>query len=146
MLLFLAHSAATFYMTGLIWFVQLVHYPLHGHVGAEAFLDYQARHVQWTGFAVGPAMLIEALGALFLVIQAPLNIPMWQLWLGLALVGLIWASTAFLQVPLHNSLQHSFDATAHQQLVGTNWIRTIAWSARSALLLLIQWQVMEKSL
>ena len=146
MILFLAHSAATLYMTGLIWFVQLVHYPLHGYVGADAFLKYQAYHVQWTGFAVGPAMLIEAIGALLLVVAPPFQIPNWQLWLGLALVIVIWASTAFLQVPLHNSLQHSFDSVAHRQLVGTNWIRTIAWSARAVLILVIQWQLLEKSL
>ena len=86
MILF-AHSAATLYMTGLIWFVQLVHYPLHGHVGADAFLEYQAHHVQWTGLAVGPAMLIEAIGALLLVVSPPFEIPNWQLWLGLALVS-----------------------------------------------------------
>ncbi|MGC6510168.1 MAG: hypothetical protein ACON4U_17240 [Myxococcota bacterium] len=146
MILFIAHSAATLYMTGLIWFVQLVHYPLHGHVGSDAFLEYQAYHVQWTGLAVGPAMLIEAVGALLLVVTPPLNIPSWQLWLGLALVIVIWASTAFLQVPLHNTLQQSFDSVAHKQLVGTNWIRTLAWSARAILILVIQWQLMEKSL
>ena len=91
-------------------------------------------------------MLIEAVGALLLVVTPPLNIPSWQLWLGLALVIVIWASTAFLQVPLHNTLQQSFDSVAHKQLVGTNWIRTLAWSARAILILVIQWQLMEKSL
>jgi ABC-type microcin C transport system permease subunit YejB len=47
-----------------------------------------------------------------------------------ALLAIIWASTAFLQVPIHNALTNGFDAQAHARLVDTNWIRTLAWTAR----------------
>ena len=54
---------------------------------------------------------------------------------GVALLALIWASTALLQIPLHNALSTGFDAEVHARLVHTNWIRTIAWTVRGVLAL-----------
>jgi uncharacterized membrane protein len=127
--------AATLYMTGLIWFVQLVHYPLFSKVGGGSFAAYESLHRYWTGFAVGPAMLLELLTAVLLVMEpAPALRGSWA-WAGLALVAVVWASTFFLQVPEHDVLQHGFDARSHQRLVMTNWIRTAAWTLRAGLLL-----------
>ena len=39
-----AQLAATLYMVGVIWMVQLVHYPLYNKVGREAFPEYETRH------------------------------------------------------------------------------------------------------
>ena len=59
----LAHVAATAAMTGLIWFVQLVHYPLFARVGVADFTAYEREHVRRTGLLVAPLMLLEALTA-----------------------------------------------------------------------------------
>ena len=133
--LFLLQLGSTLYMVGLIWFVQLVHYPLHGSVGPDHFVLYQQRHMQWTSFAVGPAMLIEA-GTTVALFAAPSSLfPSWAPTLGLALLMLVWGSTALFQVPFHNQLLSQFDSSAHQSLVWSNWIRTIGWSARGLLVL-----------
>lgn len=134
LVVFLLHVAATLYMTGLIWFVQLVHYPLFSGVGAVEFLAYQQAHMRMTAVAVGPPMLMEIVGAAMLV-WAPLpGLPRWSFWVGLVLVLVIWASTGLLQVPRHDALvTQGFDASIHTSLVATNWIRTIAWSARGVL-------------
>lgn len=39
-LLLPVHLAATFYMVGVIWFVQIVHYPLLEKVGTDRFSTY----------------------------------------------------------------------------------------------------------
>lgn len=131
--LVLLHTAATLTMFGVILVVQLVHYPLFRQVGADQFAAYQRQHMVRITWIVGPAMTIELLTALALVAWLPLGIPAWQAWTGLALVGLIWAATGVLQVPLHQSLTTGFEATAHRRLVATNWIRTAAWTLRAAL-------------
>ena len=134
-ILFLLQLGSTLYMVGLIWFVQLVHYPLHGSVGPDHFVLYQQRHMQWTSFAVGPAMLIEA-GTTVALFSAPSSLfPSWAPTLGLALLMLVWGSTALFQVPFHNQLLSQFDSNAHQSLVWSNWIRTFGWSARGLLVL-----------
>ena len=126
------HAFCTFAMTGLIWFVQIVHYPLFASVGRERFIDYEKRHAQRTTWVVAPLML----GELFTLAW------LWQhgqrqavgQWPGVALLALIWISTGLIQVPLHSRLERGFDEMAARRLVASNWIRTLAWSARSWLL------------
>lgn len=131
----LVHAGATLYMAGLIWFVQLVHYPLFARVGAAGFASYEAAHQRCTTFAVGPPMAIEALTALALAFRAPAGAAPWVPWLGLALLAATWLSTALLQVPRHRELARGFDARAHRSLVATNWLRTVLWTARGVLAL-----------
>ncbi len=131
----LLQLASTFYMVGLIWFVQRVHYPLFQCVGSDRFAAYERLHVTRTNPVVGPPMLVEAATALGLVALPPAGVPSAAPWLGLALLALIWLSTAFLQVPRHRELSQGFDAPAHRRLVASNWIRTGAWTLRGLLLL-----------
>lgn len=128
-----AHAAATLFMTGVIWFVQVVHYPLFVRVGAAAFVAYEREHARRTGWIVGPAMVLELLLAVALVASRGGG----PAWLGLALLGVIWASTALVQVPLHNRLMAGPDAGLQRRLVLTNWVRTAAWTARAWLALAV---------
>lgn len=128
-----AHAAATWAMTGLIWFVQIVHYPLFANVGRQEFTAYEAAHARLTTWVVAPLMLAELIAALSIVLSAPQPIPSRERWLGLAMVGALWLSTAAVQVPLHNRLAAGFDAGAWAALVRSNWIRTLVWSVRALL-------------
>ncbi|MGB0590605.1 MAG: hypothetical protein ACPGU1_13085 [Myxococcota bacterium] len=129
--LIVLHAAATWFMTGLIWFVQVVHYPLKAAVGRGTFTTYQAQHVQRTGWVVGPPMIVEALTAAALVVLPSARVDEGAALVGLCLLVLVWASTALFSVPAHGRLAGGFDPGAHQRLVRTNWIRTVGWSARS---------------
>lgn len=134
-LLFLAQLTATLSLTGLIWFVQIVHYPLFARVGKDGFQAYEMAHSNWTTLVIAPPMLIELSLALLWLWQRPAHIRSAEAWVGALLVALIWASTWWFQVPQHNVLATGFDAAAQQFLVASNWIRTLGWSARSGLLL-----------
>ncbi len=138
-LLFLVQLGSTLFMTGLIWFVQVVHYPLLDGIGSSEFCRYEQRHRTLTTWVVGPPMLLEAATAILFVWYAPPNIPAWSIWTGLVLVGVVWGSTAWLQIPCHESLSNRFNTVAQQRLVLTNWLRTIAWSARAGMLLWLTW-------
>ena len=132
---FLVHLGATLLMVGVIWTVQVVHYPLFAGVGADGWAAYEAAHQSRITLVVGPLMLAELVTAVWLVLDRPPGLPAWAVVLGAALVGVIWVSTAFVQVPLHSALGSAFDADAHARLVATNWIRTAAWTARGGLVL-----------
>jgi hypothetical protein len=125
--LLLANAAATFFMTGLIWFVQIVHYPLFARVGAGAFSDYERDHARRTGWVVAVPMLVELAVAIatVLVLGGALA------WVGLALLVVVWLSTGLLQIPAHRRLHRGFNAVTHSWLVTTNWVRTVAWSTRA---------------
>ena len=125
-------------MCGVIWFVQLVHYPLFAAVGVNGFAEYEAAHTMRTTWVVMPPMLVELVTAVGLVLSRPAGLGATETVIGLALVLLIWASTFSLQVPAHGALARGFDAAVAARLVSTNWIRTAAWSARA---LLVMWWV-----
>ncbi len=125
-----AHAGATWFMAGLIWFVQVVHYPLFGAVGRDGFEAYEARHQARTTLVVAPAMLIELVTGVLLMIERPGD-PV-VVAAGVLLVC-NWVSTAVVQVPCHRRLESGFDARAHRRLVVTNWARTAMWSARAVL-------------
>ena len=66
-------------MTGLIWFVQVVHYPLFAKVGSEAFSLYESLHTQKTGLVVGPVMLVEVLATfLWILIGMDMSEMIWR--------------------------------------------------------------------
>ncbi len=129
----LTHLGFTLYMTGVIWFVQVVHYPLMGKVGAEYFVDYENSHTLLTTYVVGPQMMIELITAVLLLFMMKELNTWW--WINLALVLVVWASTFFIQVPLHNALSQAFDENLHQKLVNSNWIRTVVWTGRAVMVL-----------
>ena len=137
MIIPLIHAAATLYMAGLIWFVQLVHYPLMSKVGEAGYAEYQRLHEKRTTLAVAPAMFIELGTAVWLVFDPPAGVAPWLAWLGLGLVVLLWLSTALLQVPCHKKLGQGFDPAAHRKLVTTNSLRTAIWSARGVIVLVM---------
>lgn len=136
---------STLALVGLIWFVQVVHYPLFGKVGFARFHDYEQSHQQRTTLVVAPLMATEAISSLVLLWFRPATLPMAPVVSGVLLVGLIWASTFFWQVPAHERLAKSFDTDIHRQLVQSNWLRTAAWSIRGALVCWMFMQLLSRS-
>ncbi len=128
-----ANAAAAWFLTGLIWIVQVVHYPLFASVGRDGFPAYESAHARLITLVVGPAMLLELAAAAALAFLRPAAVPAWAAWAGLGLVAAIWISTFVVQVPLHAVLAGGFEPEAHARLVATNWFRTAAWSARALL-------------
>lgn len=134
-LILLTNLAATLYLVGLIWCIQLVHYPLFAQVGQAGFAAYECAHSSLITLAVGPPMLLEAATTALLLVYRPVIIPLSATLVGALLLAAIWLSTMFLQVPQHNRLAAGFDDAAHQFLVRSSWLRTVAWSLRGALVL-----------
>ncbi|MEP6900736.1 MAG: hypothetical protein ABJA66_03240 [Actinomycetota bacterium] len=132
--------ASTLFLTGVIWIIQIVQYPFFSYVSPENFTKYHDDYRFWITPIVAPPMLIELFTSIFLLFYPPANIDSKLFWLGLGLTLIVWASTFFLQVPLHEKLAAGFDANAHLALVNTNWIRTICWSLRGILMIYIVWK------
>lgn len=130
--IFIIHLFFTLYMTGVIWFVQVVHYPLMGKIGNEAFEEYEKQHQKRTFLIVGIQMIIELFTGLLLLWQQSYNPLQW--W-NVGLLVIIWISTFFIQSPLHGKLGNEYRVAWQQKLVNTNWIRTVAWTLRSLILL-----------
>lgn len=129
----IANVAATLYMVGLIWMVQIVHYPLLAIVGTERASDVAREHQRRTGNVVGPPMLIEGVSTLALLIWQPDGVSWWLPWINGVFLAIALGCTIFLSVPLHDKMSKNPDSSVGHRLVVTNWPRTFAWSARGAL-------------
>ena len=125
-------------MTGVIWFVQVVHYPLFDRVYGEGFSVYAASHGRLTTWVVALPMLIELLtGAILLFWRRPAR-------RGCCRQHRLRAHTYHLAFDISatgaatHRARRRFRQTAHRTLVFTNWLRTAAWTSRS---LLVAWMV-----
>jgi hypothetical protein len=132
-LLLLLNFGLAAYLTGVIWMVQLVHYPSFALVPPDGFRVFHQAHLKRMGWVVMAPMVLELLLAGWLAWVWPGAAAWWAL----GLVVVIWAVTFFVSVPLHNRLaaDGSTFATVYG-LIKTNWLRTLAWTAR---LLLLGW-------
>ena len=131
---YIMQMLCTFSMTGIIWFVQIVHYPLMRKVGKGRFARYMQTHMLLTTFVVAPVMLIEAVAVVYgLLMPNP--------WLegdaaniGAVLLLIIWLVTFAIHFPQHRRLAVEFEARAYRRILFGNWIRAYAWSFRSIIL------------
>ena len=85
MLVLLVNVAAVLFMTGFIWTMQVVHYPLFDRAGEEAFPAYETAHNRLFSLVAGPGVLPVLATAVLLVLARPPQVPLWAAILGLAL-------------------------------------------------------------
>jgi hypothetical protein len=127
---------STFFMTGLIWFVQL-HYWLYKEVDESNFTRYEKLHSFFTFPIVMPPMIIEFITSYYLYIE---NSNSQLYFYNFLLVILVQLSTWIIQVPAHLKLMKSFSIKWYRVLVYSNWLRVILWSSKSYILYLILFQ------
>jgi len=129
-----AQALASAAMCGLIWFVQVVHYPLFACTDTTHSPDYPDENQRRTAPVVIPPMLVEAATATLIAINPPPAIGRPAALAGLAMVAALWLSTLLVQMPLHGQLKHAgHTPETVTALVQSNWARTILWSARAVL-------------
>ena len=122
-LLTLASSWALF---GLIWTVQLVHYPSFRYV--PDFTEFHGHHTSSISLIVAPLMVVELAVSAWLAYRAGFTL----LWLvPLLLVLAIWAVTFLRAIPLHESLSDLRDEALIESLIAVNWPRTILWTVKA---------------
>lgn len=131
----LVQLATTLPLVGLIWFVQVVAYPLFARVAPAEFPAYHEAHARLITYVVAPLMLVELLGAMAWLFWPLDEVPRAVAWIGAALAATAWAVTIFVSVPQHTILAGGFDARAFDVLIATNWSRTVAWTMRGGILL-----------
>ena len=134
--IFLLNLVLAFIAVGLIWTIQLVHYPAMRFIPKERFVEYHNFHSMRISFLAIPLMVTELGTSLILFYQNYNNAIQTIFLINLVIVALIWLSTFLIQVPLHNALSKEKQSEKLSKLICTNWIRTILWTARSILMIL----------
>ena len=124
--LILTNLLATWAMVGVIWTVQVVHYPLMAFTGPDHSAAYQQQHVKQISLLVVPLMSIEAVAAVALFISQPGLLSM----LGVLLLVGIWGVTGAMSVPAHDRLQFGYRREPFKLLMRSNSMRTALWTLR----------------
>ena len=132
-IVFLIQLFASFFLCGLIWIVQLVHYPAFRYVDHQEFIKFEFFHTRNISFIVVPIMMIELVSALLLIQYSVTYASLFSLNLGLVLA--VWLVTFAFSVPCHQRLSRKKDEASINMLVRTNWIRTFIWTVKAILLL-----------
>lgn len=122
----LANIIVTSIMLGVILMIQWIHYPAFLWVAAHDFSVFHLQHTRVMGFIAGPLMISELALALIGLIYFQ-EIGKWSLILNFSLVLLLWGMTFLKSVPLHSALSLGKDLDLINQLITTNWLRTIGW-------------------
>lgn len=130
--------AATWGMVGVIWVIQIVHYPIFDAIeqggDGSAWIAFGERHRASISYVVGPFMLLEGATGLWIVADPPGDATRVLPLVALALMAVAYGVTAIVSVPYHERLTHRFDAEALRGLIRTNWWRTAAWTLRGVVL------------
>jgi predicted outer membrane lipoprotein len=121
---------STWTMVGVIWFVQVVHYPLLVVVPVESAASVAVEHQRRTGWVVGAPMALEGVTTLALLVLVPEGVVWFVPWLAGIPLAVALGATIFLSVPRHERMAREPDAQVGKELVSTNWVRTIAWTLR----------------
>ena len=135
MSLLLLNAAAVLLMTGVIWFVQLVHYPLFGSVGGDQWRSYHSEHSRRTTWVVVAPMTVDLATSIALVAAVPAGVSPALVVAGAVAAVVTWGATGLLAVPAHRRLSNGWHAGVGRRLTSTNWVRTTAWSCHSLLVL-----------
>lgn len=161
-LILFSNILVTAFLVGLIWFIQIVHYPIFKEVGKQNFHQFHIAHTTLTGKIVILPMLLE------------LGLSFWLVWEGyevdyalntnevgqsivdrmnnfyvysiiaLLLTVSLWILTAWIFVPLHGKLGNTakgYDVEIINKLVLRNWFRTTFWSLRLLFLIYMTMEV-----
>jgi hypothetical protein len=129
-----------FFLTGLIWLIQIVNYPAFQFVDENRFHEFHRFHSGRITWIVAPIMFTELGSALWLTFSQG-----GFLWTAnFASVVLVWLLTGFVSVPIHNKLALGKSRRLIEDLVKTNWLRTAVWSLRSLSLLALIHPLLEK--
>lgn len=126
----LLNIVASWTMVGVIWFVQVVHYPLLAVVPVESAASVAVEHQRRTGWVVMIPMTVEGVTTLLLLGMVPEGVAWFVPWLAGLPLAVALLATVLLSVPRHARMAANPDASVGRELVTTNWVRTIAWSLR----------------
>lgn len=124
----LLNLLGTWMMVGVIWFVQLVHYPLLAVVPVESASTVALDHQRRTAWVVMIPMTVEGFSTLALMRWVPNGVPTWLPWANGVSLAIALGCTVLLSVPRHARMAENPTPTIGRELVLTNWPRTVAWT------------------
>ena len=122
------HLIATSVMVGVIWIMQLIHYPSFHFIELNQYTTFQRFHMSRISYVVIPAMLTELFTLILIIISMDQVDPI--ILASALLLIVIWLMTAVFFSGMHQKLTLGYDQVVVEKLVKLNWGRTLLWTLR----------------
>ncbi|CAH1001924.1 hypothetical protein LEM8419_02838 [Neolewinella maritima] len=122
----LATLGTSWALFGLIWTIQLVHYPSFHFV--PEFSDFHPHHTRSITLIVAPLMVAELAVSAWMAYRTDFQL-FWVI--ALLVVLVIWGITFFQAIPLHELLATQREDSTIDALVRVNWPRTLLWTLKA---------------
>lgn len=123
----LLHLFLTAALFGMIWIIQLLHYPSFKYIAEEQWPAFHKQKTSQGNAIMMPLMICELGIAAWLAGKNGFH---FDYAIPLCLVLAIWLSTIFIQFPIINRLAEQKEEALIDRLIQSNWIRTLLWSAK----------------
>ena len=131
----ITHLIATSVMVGVIWIIQLVHYPSFHFIELNQYTTFQRFHMSRISYVVIPAMLTELFTLILIIISMDQVDPI--ILASALLLTVIWLMTAVFFSGVHQKLTLGYDKAVVEKLVKLNWGRTLLWTVRLLLVSIV---------
>ena len=131
----ITHLIATSVMVGVIWIIQLVHYPSFHFIELNQYTTFQRFHMSRISYVVIPAMLTELFTLILIIISMDQVDPI--ILASALLLIVIWLMTALFFSGVHQKLTLGYDQVVVEKLVKLNWGRTLLWTLRLLLVSIV---------
>ena len=130
------HFLSTSVMVGVIWVIQLLHYPSFHFVQKSDYPKFQQFHMSRISLIVIPAMIIEFItGIIMLQFGFSSNFLFIS---SLVILITIWGITFIFFTKMHQVLISGYNEIIVNRLISINWSRTLLWSLRLLVLCYIR--------
>ena len=123
-------------MVGVIWVIQLVHYPSFHFIDKDIYDSFQKFHMNKISIIVIPVMILELATGFLLLIGNSKNI---LIIISFGILILIWGITGLFFSDAHGKLISGYNELIVNKLVSMNWIRTVLWTFKMILLLYLSY-------
>lgn len=116
-------------MTGVIWFAQVIQYPLLRLVDKSRYKEYYEIHLNRIVWMVLPVIVLQLATAAYLFVDE--RFPMWFSGMLVAYSLFNFGFTAFISVSIYREMAFSYSDELIDRLLTQNWARTIVWTLHS---------------
>jgi hypothetical protein len=142
-LIFIIHALVCILVTAVMWYIQVVHFPMLRFVGADRFEQYYRELKMKNTLLFFPLFSLEIFTSVALLLSFTMvsdftaSVQNQFFLVGFSLILLFVLHLVNFQMirPLLSSLQTDTDGKKHQRLVRMQWIRTLGWTIRLIMLL-----------
>ena len=68
-IVFMFHFISTGIMVGVIWIIQLVHYPTFLYIDKQKYFNFQKFHMSKVSYIVMPTMTVELISGIYMLLD-----------------------------------------------------------------------------